>query len=137
MIKVTVEKVSSFEESIRPLLQFVSDKVARARPDRGNTATLAYVTLRRMLAKDEIATGDFDVHMSNEAARNMRTELRRYHQSLKARDAIADRYLLDLQGTFDDALALQKEEMDATARSDRRAAARGGASSVREQRPFR
>lgn len=131
MIHLTVnaDMVGLVEESA-PLVRRLSDKVARAAPDPDDTATAAYVFMRRLVSKMETTDIPFEFVASNEAAYATVNELKDFFRKFPAERA----RLRGLLGALHYTLQKQREEIREAERAERRRTARRGRPSVREQR---
>jgi len=113
-----------------PFVSRLSDKVARAIPDKGDTATAAYVFMRRLLAKSEAESGVFEFIAGNDATNATINELRDFFNHFPAERPTLRRLLAGLHTK----LLTQREEIREREQAERRRAARRGTPSVREQR---
>lgn len=136
MIRITADPLRPrLTARFRPFLKILTRKIGWGLPDRKDTATGAYVTVRRYLAKAEAEEGPFEIWMSNDNGRALQYEIRRYQR--KAPPEAVPTELTRILVLLDEGFEEQEKRIDEEQRAEREAATRRGATSVRERRGLR
>lgn len=121
----------------KPFVRILSDKMSRALPDTGDTATKAYVAMRRLLAVAEATPGyqgAFELISSEPFALDLLTQLDEFFGEHERVDYPT---LVEFQSTLAAGYAATTEAKNESVRTNRRTAARRSPTTVRSRRSIR